>query len=377
MVPKKIGRYPIEDELGRGAMGVVYKGHDSRLGRTVAIKTIRKAAFANDELKMALERFKREAQAAGQLSHPNIVMVYDFGVDRQAAYIVMEFAEGKSLQEVLKSGKAMTMSVISNIILQLLCGLSYAHEHGVIHRDIKLGNVMLARGGKVKLMDFGIARVESSTMTTAGTFLGTPSYMAPELFDGQEADARSDLFAVAVVAYQLLCGRKPFTGPNMTAIMRKVMDVEPTPPREIISTLPAEMDELIDKALHKDPDQRFQNATEFAAAWKEASQKVSGNLIPLAELTDQQQTRAEKVAAPQKGGSGKILTMMILAALVMLVSLFATGKVHDLPLPKGPVIWLQSHPPLSWISPPLAVKELAPRRSKRVVHKAEPAKPEG
>lgn len=352
-------------------MGKVYKGYDAMIDRMVAIKTIRKSAFADDEFEFAIERFQREAQAAGKLNHPNIVGVYDFGKQGKNAYIAMEFAEGKPLSEVLASGKAMTMAMISNILLQLLRGLDYAHENGVVHRDIKVANIMLARGGKVKIMDFGIARVESSTLTTTGSFLGTPAYMAPELFEGKEADARSDLFAVGIVAYQLLCGCKPFHGQTMTAIMRQVMDIEPTPPKEINSALPTEFNNLITRALAKEPGQRFQSATEFATAWKEMMQKVDPNMTPLAFLNkDEVEEEATQIQPGTRSRFAKFLPAIVILLLIgtgVFFTLLSTGKLNNLPIQIPGINWLQYHSPLSDLlnkhsGPP---KELKPSRTKR------------
>jgi len=368
MIKREIGRYTIKDTLGRGAMGLVYKGYDAKIDREVAIKTIRKAAFAENELKMALERFQHEAQAAGKLNHPNIVTVYDFGEHGNNAYIAMEFAEGKTLSEVIASGKAMSMAMISNILIQLLGGLDYAHANKVVHRDIKTGNIILARGGKVKIMDFGIARLESSSLTTIGSLLGTPAYMAPELFEGKEADGRSDLFAVGIIVYQLLCGCKPFSGQTMTAIMHQVMDIEPTPPREIIPALPAGINKLMAKALAKEPEQRFQTAAEFANAWKDMMQKVDPNMTPLSFLAETDKGQTSKRGLLVKFSLAILLLLFLGTGLFL--GLLSTGKLNDLAIKVPAIAWLQKHPLFSGLGPNknTGPKELKPLKTKKKKH---------
>ncbi len=277
--PQHIGKYDIQATLGKGAMGVVYRGYDAHIDRVVAIKTIRKAAFSDDELADAMGRFQREAQAAGRLVHPNIVTVYEYGEEDDSAFIAMEFVEGRSLKELVRAKKAFSVRAIRTICTQLLAGLQYAHGHGVIHRDIKLENILLTREGRVKIMDFGIARVESSSLTSVGTFMGTPAYMAPELFADEEADARSDLFAVGVVLYQLITGSRPFAGSNMTAIMHQVLNVEPARPSTLVTGVPAEVDRLLAKALAKERQQRFASGKELASAVQEALASLDDCLV--------------------------------------------------------------------------------------------------
>jgi len=277
--PDHIGKYAIQATLGKGAMGVVYQGYDAQIDRVVAIKTIRKAAFSGDELDDAMDRFKREAQAAGRLVHPNIVTVYEYGEEDDTAFIAMEFVKGRSLKELVSDNKDFSVRAIRTIISQLLAGLQYAHTHGVIHRDIKLENILLTHEGKVKIMDFGIARVESSSLTSVGTFMGTPAYMAPELFEDREVDGRSDLFAVGVILYQLICGEKPFRASTMTAIMHQVMSVAPAEPSALVADLPAQVDGLLAKALAKYRNKRFCDGKEFALAVQKALAGLDGQRI--------------------------------------------------------------------------------------------------
>jgi serine/threonine protein kinase len=208
-------------------MGVVYKGFDPHIERTVAIKTIRKDALADKDMEPLLARFKREAQAAGRLTHPGIVTVYEYGDDGDSAYIAMEYVHGRELKDFLDNNERFPLETIINIITQLLDALSYSHSQGVVHRDIKPGNILVLQDGRIKVTDFGIARIESSTLTQFGDVIGTPSYMSPEQFGGQQVDKRSDLFSAGVILYHLITGEKPFPGNSMTTIMHRVINTDP------------------------------------------------------------------------------------------------------------------------------------------------------
>ena len=261
----KLGKYEIRRELGQGAMGVVYEGFDPLIGRRVALKTVRRDQLERAEAQEILNRFLREAQAAGRLSHPNIVQVYEYGEDQGTAFIAMEFVEGRDLKDYFDRDERFPLPEIVRIMTQLLGALDYSHSHGVVHRDIKPSNIFILRDGTVKVGDFGIARLESSNLTQAGSMLGTPAYMSPEQFMGQTVDGRSDLFSAGVVLYQFLTGEKPFTG-ALTTIMHKVLKEEPPPPSELNVQVPRPFDGLIRKALAKRPDERFQTGSEFAQA---------------------------------------------------------------------------------------------------------------
>jgi serine/threonine-protein kinase len=251
-------------------MGIVYEGFDPMIGRRVALKTVRRDQLDRAEVEEILARFKREAQAAGRLNHPNVVAIYEYGEDEGTAFIAMEFIEGRELKDRLDASERFPMSEIVRIMAQLLDALDYSHKSGVVHRDIKPSNIILLKDGTVKVADFGIARVESSTLTQAGSVLGTPSYMSPEQFMGQTVDGRSDLFSAGVILYQFLTGEKPFTG-ALTTIMHKVLKEEPAAPSELNVQVPRPFDALIRKALAKRPDERFQSGREFAEAIKAAA----------------------------------------------------------------------------------------------------------
>jgi serine/threonine-protein kinase len=263
---KKLGKYEIRRELGRGAMGVVYEGYDPLIERVVAIKTIRPEQFDKNQIAELLARFKREAQAAGRLNHPNIVGIYEYGEDNGVAFIAMEFIKGRELKDYFEENRRFPIKEMERIMGELLGALEHAHSHGVTHRDMKPANVILLdSNASVKVADFGIARIETSELTQAGTVLGTPAYMSPEQFLGQTVDRRSDLFSCGVILYQFLTGEKPFTG-AVTTIMHKVLKEEPLPPSTLNATLPAAWDVVMQKAMAKNPDERFQSAREFADA---------------------------------------------------------------------------------------------------------------
>jgi serine/threonine protein kinase len=263
---KKLGRYDIQSILGQGAMGIVYKGFDPNIERTVALNTIRKDGLAAKEMEPLLARFKREAQAAGRLTHPGIVTVYEYGEEADTAYIAMEFVDGRELKDSLANNERLPLNNLLAIIGQLLDALAYSHARGVVHRDIKPGNILLLGNGQIKVTDFGIARIESSNLTQFGDVLGTPSYMSPEQFSGQQVDKRSDLFSTGVILYHLLTGEKPFPGNSMTTIMHRVINSDPPLMSDLNFQIPSYLDAVVLKALAKKPANRFQTAEEFKDA---------------------------------------------------------------------------------------------------------------
>ena len=267
--PKKLGKYEVRRELGRGAMGVVFDAWDPSIERRVALKTVRRDQLEGRDGQEMLDRFKREAQAAGRLSHPNIVSVYEYGEDDGTAFIAMEYVDGRELKDYFDRNECFPLPQISRLMTELLDALGLAHANGIVHRDIKPANIFILKDGRVKVGDFGIARIESSELTQAGSVLGTPAYMSPEQFMGQTIDGRSDLFSAGVILYQFLTGEKPFTG-QLTTIMHKVLKEEPIAPSELNLQLSPALDPVVRKALAKRPDQRFQNAREFSAALQTA-----------------------------------------------------------------------------------------------------------
>ncbi|MBU1426832.1 MAG: protein kinase [Gammaproteobacteria bacterium] len=265
----KIGKYEIQGELGSGGMGIVYKGWDPAINREVAIKGVRKYSLPEDERESVLTRFRQEAQAVGRLVHPRIVQIYDFIEDENAAYIIMELVHGKTLSQHLAAMEVFGLREIAQIITQTLDGIGYAHAQGVVHRDMKSANVMINNDGRIKINDFGIARIDTSTLTKVGDLIGTPSYMSPEQFTGAEVDKSSDLYSIGVIAYELLTGRKPFTG-TLPVIMQQVVNATPVKPSLINHKLSPEVDQVIAKAMAKNPADRYRTASEFADAFKAA-----------------------------------------------------------------------------------------------------------
>src|SRR5438105_7012079 len=216
-----VGRYEINGELGRGAMGVVYKATDPTIGRTVALKTMRLDVHGLDAKEM-VRRFQNESRAAGVLNHPNIVTIYDAGEHDGIFYIAMEFIEGTTLHELMAEKRVLAADEVIQIARQICCGLDYAHSNGIVHRDIKPANIMITPNGTVKIMDFGIAKAGGG-MTSTGQVLGTPNYMSPEQVKGKPLDGRSDLFSLGVVLYEMATGEKPFVGQNVTTIIYKIV----------------------------------------------------------------------------------------------------------------------------------------------------------
>ncbi len=277
-----IGKFEIRREIGRGAMGVVYEGYDPLIKRVVALKTIRADQLTGDDPAAVIARFRREAQAAGRLNHPNIVAIYDFGEDNGVWYIAMELVQGRELKECFETNERFRIADIVRIMLQILNALDYSHRQGVIHRDIKPANIFLLPDGSVKVADFGIAHIESSSLTQVGSVMGTPSYMSPEQIMGLPVDGRSDLFSAGVILYQFLTGERPFSG-SATTTMQKVLKEEPLPPTTLNVQLPPAMDAVVRKALAKRADERFQTAQEFADALRAAA-AVPAAAVPAAAV---------------------------------------------------------------------------------------------
>ncbi len=261
-----LGRYQLEKELGKGAMGVVYQGRDPKINRVVAIKTMALSQeFEEDELAEVKARFFREAETAGRLNHPNIVTMYDAGEEHDLAYIAMEFLKGHDLVPYTKPGQLLPIPRVVSIIARVADALAYAHSHNVVHRDVKPANIMYeAQNDEVKVTDFGIARITDSSKTKTGMVLGTPSYMSPEQLSGQKIDGRSDLFSLGVTLYQLLCGRLPFVGESMAQLMFKIANEAPADVRTHNAQVPAVLAAVVGRALCKDIGQRYQDGAEMA-----------------------------------------------------------------------------------------------------------------
>jgi len=256
-------------------MGIVYKGEDPTIHRTVAIKTLRLSEFEQEEVGEIKERFFREAESAGLLNHPNIVSIYDAGEEHDLAYIAMEFLHGEDLVQFTNKEKLLPLRDVLTIAAQVADALSYAHSKDVVHRDIKPANIMLLEDTKhIKVTDFGIARITSSSKTKTGVILGTPSYMSPEQVSGKKVDGRSDIFSLGVVLFELLTGRKPFASEDMTSLMYQIAREKHPSVREINPKIPPVIEKIIDKALIKEVDQRYQKAEVMAEHLRKVVERI-------------------------------------------------------------------------------------------------------
>jgi len=312
-----VGRYEITGELGRGAMGVVYKAMDPTIGRVVALKTMRLDVHGLDAQEM-VRRFQNEARASGVLNHPNIVTIYDAGERDGIFYIAMEFIEGTTLHELLAEKRVLPTEEVLQLARQICRGLDYAHSNGIIHRDVKPANIMITANGTVKIMDFGIAK-SGGQVTNTGQVLGTPNYMAPEQVKGRPLDGRSDLFSLGVILYEMLTGEKPFVGQNVTTIIYKIVNENPITPRDLDVTVHPGLSAIVTKALAKAPDDRYQSGADLVRDlenYKLAGPARSGSTTAIGPVPAQQPektlvlpvrvvsgstVRAAAAAAPAKG----------------------------------------------------------------------------
>ena len=266
---QKIGKYDLIGTLGKGGMGVVYKGHDPVIQRDVALKLLRKADVPPAELPNVLDRFKREAQAAGSLQHQNIVAIYEYGEDEENAFIAMECVTGRSLREHLIGGWRPELRNFPEVLVQLFEGLDYSHSRGVVHRDIKPANLLVSEAGVVKISDFGIARIERLSDELSGEIVGTPFYMSPEQYQGTPIDERTDIYSAAVIAYEILAGRRPFIG-GPEILKYQILKEMPAPPSSLEPRLSHEVDDVILRGLAKQANDRHRTAREFLEALQQA-----------------------------------------------------------------------------------------------------------
>jgi len=319
---EKIGKYEIIDLLGKGAMGIVYKALDPDINREVAIKTIRFDLISDDEEKDELMlRFIREAQAAGKLVHPNIITIYDVGKEKDMTYIVMQCIEGPSLQNWIASKKNFSAPHIIKIILQLCDALNFAHQNGIVHRDIKPANILLDDSGKPHICDFGVAHVEMSTITQTGATIGTPSYMSPEQVMGKKIDKRSDVFSLGAILYELLTGRRPFEGESITTVIYKIVNEEAVPCTQIRKELPQEFEQIMKKALSKDPDGRYGSCEEFAADLKKITH-FSDETLAMTGISESALT----VQVPVKKRKNFFLPLALAGAVIVIGGYFLYQK---------------------------------------------------
>lgn len=334
---KRFGRYEVVGELGRGAMGVVYKARDPHIDRIVAVKTVSTRGHDAEAEKEYRARFLNEAQAAGRLHHPGIVAVFDVGEDSESGdpYIVLEYVAGEALNRILAREHKLPLSRALQIAEEVSRALDYAHEQGVTHRDIKPGNIMITEDGRAKIADFGIAKLNLAHFTLPGRLLGTPAYMAPEQLTGEGTDGRSDLFSLGVILYAMVTGHSPFQGDSATTVCFKVANREPVPASALDLDLPRDLDAVIARAMAKDPEKRYQRGVEFADDLAELrARKLPGTTTSLKNLGVRTRTAtaipamtnrpavgmayARKMIRSRLSGRGKEIAIALVSVVVLL-----------------------------------------------------------
>jgi serine/threonine protein kinase len=378
------GRYRIEAEIGRGAMGVVYRAFDPKIHRTVAIKTISLAGQEAPDEKEYRERFVQEARAAGRLSHPGIVTIFDAGEDPEThePYLVMEYVAGKALSKILSEANGkLPLNAAVQFAQEIADALDCAHSQGVIHRDIKPANILVTKDGHAKIADFGVARLNQEVVTQTGQVVGSPAYMAPEQMMGKGADARSDLFSVGVILYNMITGFRPFQGNSAQTVCYKVMNAEPVPVTTFQHEVPPELDAIISRAIAKDPRDRYQSGAEFSRDL----QKFRDGERSLAEATNFFARVVEKDlrgTSPPKSvwepyrriGFGAAIFSVVFASAMFG---WRVSRIHTSPLPPNviadmrPVLMHRPNPapPVSTATQPVARKA---RKSKKPTQNAAP-----
>jgi eukaryotic-like serine/threonine-protein kinase len=333
--PDHIGRYRVERVLGRGAMGVVFQAHDPVIDRKVAIKLVR--AELLDEVAHAeyLARFQREAQAAGRCQHANIVAIYDFALHNANPFLVMEYIDGMNLADVLRQRGRFAVDAALGVIRQVLDALACAHAIGVVHRDVKPANILLTASDRVKMTDFGIARLDTSHLTQDGSMIGTPSYMSPEQCVGDPVDARTDLFSAGAVLYEMLCGGRAFLGHSATEVTFRVVHEAPADLRTLVPDIPLGVEAVVRRALAKAPANRFASAQEMSAAVRDCAMPAMAPLgdtvvAPVSRtiISPLEIERAERALAVHLGPIAKVLVKRTLANAATAAALWENLAVH-------------------------------------------------
>lgn len=314
MAIEQLGRFKVTGILGKGAMGSVYRAYDPVIDREVAIKTVACAGLSQQETEAFEQRFYREARSAGRLNHPNIVTIHDVGRDDGLAYIAMELLTGQTLREVIDSGVVLPPDRCAEIAAEIADGLAFAHAKEVVHRDIKPANIMVLDSGAIRIADFGVAQIPSSSTTVDGKAFGSPKYMSPEQVLGEKVDGRSDIFSLGVVLYEMLTGRPPFDGEELTAVLYQVLNGAPPLPSTFHPGLPRAFDRLVAKAMAKDPAKRYQNAADMAQDLRKCRHLFR-------QLPESSKAAAAK-PLPPAGGRGKVFAGGTMAA-VLVVGLVA------------------------------------------------------
>jgi len=359
--PHKAGRYELQDEIGRGAMGVVYKALDPLIGRTVAVKIMRLDDLGGDTPRPELlARFQTETRAAGLLSHPNIVVIYDAGSDGSALqggdlfYITMEFVLGRSLLALMEERQAFPVPRLLRVMEQACQALDYAHQRNIVHRDIKPANILVGELDNLKITDFGTAKILELGSTETGHIIGTPSYMSPEQVKGRPVDGRADIFSLGVILYELVTGEKPFPGKNVTTVIYKIVNEDPIPPIELDASLHPGLNAVIKKALAKDPDTRYQTCGDLLKALR-SYREVAGSQLTATKRVPAAATHvaatASRMTSPRRRSpvpsQPKKSAQLWLALVIFLVlgtaGYFSWIHIHELLQRNGPA--LKTPPP--------------------------------
>lgn len=331
---EKIGKFEIVELLGRGAMGMVYKGRDPSLARHVAIKVMTAHLEMDPELRT---RFLREAQAAGSLQHPNITTIYELGESGGQAYIVMEFVPGRDLDDIITAREALTVVEKVDVIEQVSRGLSYAHERKIIHRDVKPANIRVTESGQVKLMDFGVAHLVSSELTQTGSLIGTPYYMAPEVITGDTVDIRADIFSLGATFYELISYHRPFQGESLQTVFNKILQTDPAPLRELGFDVAPQIQKVLDRSLAKDPRDRYADTGEFLADLLQFWETIPAVAqARAAASTSLGSTAAKGIARARRRWKRRRLIPIVAAAAIGVAGLIIVG---------GAVVWPILFPP--------------------------------
>lgn len=317
----RVGRYILRREIARGSSASVYEGWDPNFERTLAVKLVPLPGAQTAEATEALERFRQGARAAAKLSHPNIVMVYDYGENGDYAYLVMEYIEGPTLKSVFEKEREFDLADIRAIVGSILDALQYSHDHGVVHRDIKPDNILFTRDGQVKITDFGIARLENSEMTQAGMVLGSPAYMSPEQFVGERTDARTDIYSTGIVLYEMLTGERAYMGSITTIMHNKLYGPLPSPSRSP-GLLTPPLERLVSRAIARDRDVRFASAAEFRGAMLAAISlsQAPSDAPPAKPAAELRAARESRVVPARTGGVGRTLVVGASALTVLLAA---------------------------------------------------------